>query len=331
MTTTTAPPPALAADNKIIVRDDAQPPEGFFDDLLETEPKFAASWHRNRPDFRDQSSQSYQLSLAAIAMTYSWTDQEIADLIIAWRRRHGRDFHHRSNYYYPILNSARSSQQQQEIHKELPRLLGQPPDRVRPQLLAHLSQMLRIRVSKVLRYAGPPEVYALHTDHGAVRLGPTANWESQSDFSQTVLNATGKMPRACLEVHWKLRRQAIRHAAEGTTATPPAQPADQLIAWLDAYLREYPPNHNWASAIADAQPLVKDGSVHIFSRRLRDWLYGRDDVRLTPHQMGQKLRKIGAKPRALHEPQPGVVSRQYWRLPDRDFPAPLPPAFSDTE
>ncbi len=70
----------------IVLRADAEPPQNKFLALLENDSKFKASWTRVRKDLPDQSASSYCLSLASIAAATRWTDQETANLIIAWRR-----------------------------------------------------------------------------------------------------------------------------------------------------------------------------------------------------------------------------------------------------
>ena len=72
----------------ICLRPDAEPPSTKFGDLLLNCRAFGEAWNRNRPELADQSQSAYDMSLATIAVLNDWTDQEIADLIIAARRRH---------------------------------------------------------------------------------------------------------------------------------------------------------------------------------------------------------------------------------------------------
>ena len=74
----------------LALRPDAEPPADKFAELVQACPSFAQAWNRQRPDLEDQSQSSYDLSLADIAALNRWTDQEIADLIIAARRRHSQ-------------------------------------------------------------------------------------------------------------------------------------------------------------------------------------------------------------------------------------------------
>ena len=85
----TEPAPATAAVGELIIRPDAEPPATK---LLETaghSPLFWQTWNRQRTDLADSSASGYDLSLATIAALRGWSDQEIADLLIAFRRHHG--------------------------------------------------------------------------------------------------------------------------------------------------------------------------------------------------------------------------------------------------
>jgi putative DNA primase/helicase len=99
-TTTTAG--ALTLSN------DAEPPAMKFAALLENEPKVKRSFEHKRKDLTDQSASSYDLSLATFAAYAGWTDQEIANLIIAHRRERGEDLKTRQDYFARTIAKART-------------------------------------------------------------------------------------------------------------------------------------------------------------------------------------------------------------------------------
>ena len=58
---------------------------------MENDQKFKRSWEHRRPDMQDPSASGYDQSLANIALAAGWSDQEIANLMIAHRRKYGED------------------------------------------------------------------------------------------------------------------------------------------------------------------------------------------------------------------------------------------------
>ena len=55
----------------------------------------------------DQSPSAYNMSMATMAMQAGWSDQEVVNLLICWRRKHGHDLKLRENYYLMTLDKAR--------------------------------------------------------------------------------------------------------------------------------------------------------------------------------------------------------------------------------
>lgn len=67
--------------------ENANPPIEKLEALMKASRKFRLSWERKRTDMKDQSASAYCFSLAYHAAEIGWVDQEIIDLLIAWRRK----------------------------------------------------------------------------------------------------------------------------------------------------------------------------------------------------------------------------------------------------
>lgn len=100
---------------------DAEPPAEKFLLLCEIDLKFRMSWAHQRTDLQDQSASSYDLSLASRALAAGWNVQEIVNLLIAHRRKHGADLkldhswaNGTKNYYSVTLDAAASGKSQPE-------------------------------------------------------------------------------------------------------------------------------------------------------------------------------------------------------------------------
>lgn len=71
----------------IVLDPEAETDSGKFGTALRNDKKFEGSWFHNRPDLGD-SVWAYEQSLATLAYRFTWTDQEIVNLIIAHRRNY---------------------------------------------------------------------------------------------------------------------------------------------------------------------------------------------------------------------------------------------------
>ena len=87
---------------------DAEPPGNKLSATIENMPKFKETWEGNRKDLRDDSPSGYDMALASMAAQANWTDQEIVNLMIAFRRKHGHDPKLRHGYFRTTLDKARS-------------------------------------------------------------------------------------------------------------------------------------------------------------------------------------------------------------------------------
>jgi hypothetical protein len=100
---------AVPHNGELVLAPDADPPGQKFRKLLRKSPKFCASWERTRDDLRDGSASGYDMSLAWIAAAQDWSDQEIVDLLIAWRREHGEQPKLRGDYFRKTIARARAA------------------------------------------------------------------------------------------------------------------------------------------------------------------------------------------------------------------------------
>ena len=69
--------------------------------LLKDNPKFRKSWEQ------DRSASAYDMSMATIALGAGWSDHEVVNLLICWRRKHGHDLKLREGYYEITLAKAK--------------------------------------------------------------------------------------------------------------------------------------------------------------------------------------------------------------------------------
>lgn len=97
----------------------AEPPVEKFSKAFES-TLFTQTWHRQRDDLTDQSQSAYDLSLASIAALMGWSDQEMADLIIAARRHHNEKPEKalRTDYMARTIARARQNAEAQQAMGE---------------------------------------------------------------------------------------------------------------------------------------------------------------------------------------------------------------------
>lgn len=86
-------------DGDIVVSPDADPPFKKFHAMYVNDAKFKQSYDRKRKDLADSSASGYDMALASLVARAGWERQEIVNLLIAARRKHGDSLKLREDYY----------------------------------------------------------------------------------------------------------------------------------------------------------------------------------------------------------------------------------------
>jgi hypothetical protein len=109
----------------LVINPDAVPPQEKFAELSGVRaPVFWYTWEKQRNDgdhkINDTSPSGYDMTLANYAAEVGWEDQEILDLMIACRRKHGDDLHVKNlqKYTRTIIN-AQAKAKKTKIDKDV--------------------------------------------------------------------------------------------------------------------------------------------------------------------------------------------------------------------
>jgi hypothetical protein len=109
--------PPRPESTRIVINANARPPEVKFQVLAGIEPRFVASYERNRPDLHNDQS-AIDFSLATWSIRVGWSDQAVCDLLISSRRNCKRADDRakgtRRDYLERTIKSARATVQKRE-------------------------------------------------------------------------------------------------------------------------------------------------------------------------------------------------------------------------
>lgn len=314
--------PEAVAPGSLRLDPHAEPSLTKFLALSENEPKFKRAWERKRQDLPDQSASSYDMALANYAAMAQWTDQEIADLLIAWRRKHSEDLKLRDDYYRRTIAKARAPYTQTEAQEKLEentdalRSGRADPGDARAKIREALSQTFGIVITRVVKYRADKPLYKLETDVGSIILGEVSTITNQIAFRNSVAAATGRLIPKVKGDKWDIHAQGILDACELDELGPETTLLGQAKGWLDAYLDDAAVIDADVSEAAESRaPFSKEGRVHIFGPALRQWLAVRFE-RVTPKEMGVALRALGCEPVVVAvNIKSKDTSRAVWRVP----------------
>ena len=260
----------------------------------------------------DQSPSAYDLSLATIALGAGWSDQEVVNLLICWRRKHGHDLKLRENYYGLTLNTAKEPIEIAQAEEQLNEALLLCPEDLPEVLKANLKTLFRVDIIRIVKYAGDPPIYYMYTKQGDITLGEINSITSQTKFRNMLAKITGVWITAVSLKAWDKRVQALLLACEEIDVGDASHPTQETNAWLEEYLLEKPPREEdeWLKAAEAKQP---SGS---HPQRKGPHLHGRlPEVAGSQHRRAGYLPRPGAATQAVPGPD-GEGQREGGKLPD---------------
>ena len=299
--------------------------------LLKANLKFRRSWEQDRKDMADQSPSAYDLSMATMAMQAGWSDQEVVNLLICWRRKHDHDLKLRENYYVVTLEKAREPFEIAQAEEQLNQTLLHPPDDETEVLMDNLAKLFGVDITRIVKYLGDPPIYYMYTEQGNITLGKIENLMSQERFRALTAAATEVVIPSVGKKIWEQRVQAMLLACEQTPVGDASHPTQETNAWLEEYLLEKPPREEdeWEKAAEAKHPFILHGKVHIFLDDFRKWLDFHIGEQVTSHALGRRLKQCQARTERINvRVGNSRTSRTTWQLPERIHaePVPEPPA-----
>lgn len=293
-------PDAMIQVGAVTLRAGAAAPHA--DRLAQADAIFRRTWERKRVDMRDQSASSYDLAVANEGVLRGWTDQEIADAIVAWRTTHGAapDKALRRDYVVRTIGMAKKAHEQTAALNDAQRDPAPVGDDGRAVGLDRLSKIFGLRVSRVVLHEGEAGIHSLYLadPDRVVRIG-TVDAMITPKRLRAALLAEGIV----LDVPSKRWNHMLRVlvAIRETEANPEGSLQARVDGWVADYLRRYPPTERSADVIMGGKPVIEDGVIHVSATDMRRWLDIAQSTRITQSQLCADLRDSGWKPRFLKE------------------------------
>lgn len=305
----------------IALSQDANPPFEKFAVLSENEPKFNMSWNRKRKDLRDNSPSGYDMSLAAFACRAGWYDQEIVDLLIASRRKHGDDLKFKNpDYYKRTVYWARENTpvifNESEIIKIYDNNKSEDKEK-KEQLLEYLSNVLTVKIKKIVKYrvAGFDPTFHLLTPTEDILVGDIKNLMSQALFRNKIAAVASRRIPDFKSQEWAKITQTLLSACEVEDTGQEMTREGTAANWIESYLEDRPPLPDQEEAVKTRYPFLKDTDVFIFASDLQRWIAMTQSERVTSKHLGVILRSYGCTPEMVTVKQDDrITTRSVWRI-----------------
>jgi hypothetical protein len=315
--------------------DGMAPPADKFNAALANDEKFKQSWERKRPpkDLPDQSPSAYDMSLASLAVGYGWSDQEIAQLIYAFRRQHKLDLQKAldARYIGRTIARARTTRQADlaaesadEVIDALAeaRATGDDDDvrTARRAALKVISDQLGIEVLHLIKFVANPATYQIITPTHRIDVPSTEALLDWRRLKTAIYEQAGHQITRMNTTAWDRLTAVFPQVWESQDLGREATDEGRMESYLAAYLEARPPVDSKADAFEMEQPLYDEqGRIVIIAVAFRRYILQHMRDRMTDVEFGLLMRKVGAVPHTVAIPAAAKRRRSTksaWILPD---------------
>lgn len=300
---------------ELFLRAGATPPYEKMETLRTVEPKFEATWERKRPDLKDQSLSTYEMSLVSLAVSYGWDNQEIADTVVAFRRRHGKNPKEvakgmRVDYITRTILKARKTQTQDPVDPKILELSKQAVDSkqdpekgppAQSEIRTALEGPLQIKIDKIIKYACDNPIFEIRLqDGGIIPIGTIDRLITQRNLKNAIAAHQGVVIKSVKTHVWDEYATLMLQLVE--TVEPLAEDTTEkgiLTSMITEYVEKMGVLDDMESALYSARPFTTRGRVFIFSKHFVNWTKFNAEP-ITIREFSMTARSIGITTESLH-------------------------------
>jgi hypothetical protein len=266
-----------------------------------------------------------------------WPDQEIANLIIAWNRRHGHDMKKATRKDFlavTILNAQRAIDKEalDDFEENVAPALGTPfqgivdPDGEKCKKTASTRlKMQIISLTKFCREVNP--WYVMKTDkttmnnrEGIVHFKSSNQLCQRRDFENAVFSATNFLPNTpTKKAEWNHIVNLLQHFMVEVKVSDESTIEGRTKAWLLNYL-ENRVHYTCDETCNSRDPFVFKGNWYIYKEEYRRWCWTNRGETENIQKTELDLKMVGCKEKRFNPKIPNSdpvkrTTRHPWKVP----------------
>lgn len=321
---------------ELVLNPSANPPVEKLDTLKENSAEFKKTWEHRR---LLPSDSEYEASLARYAAMALWSDQEIADLIIAHRRKWNPDklpkVTERKDYVSRVIGLVRGEKSRAETilsiaegTDEAPQMeaAGETadPEQARKSELERLSKIFGIVVEDWIQVGRDKPTYTLVIEGSRqVTIGDVrAVFDSERPFSRAIYAQSGLVMEPVGKKAWPGVCKILSKVCRIIDA-PETQESDSVKAAIKAFIKRsdlFRENQKDLACHNEA-PFVTDQYLYIHIQGFRRWVRSHWHDQWESTSLLNLMRAVGFAQHTVGYSRPSKErsSRSYWRAPISEF------------
>lgn len=324
---------------EIVIDPGANVPFNDMDTLREIFPEFMPTFKKERDEEfekrapHDSSPSTYDFALAMMGAQAGWTDQEIVNLMLMFRRENGLDLKLDNKQYYArtvIQAKARHAREEAargyEEHKDLAGTPYAQPD-TRTKMLKGIANEIQLGADllQFVKIDGVEPAYDLVTNIGTVHLQSIDDLGSFTLFRKCVGKVINRWPQV-QKGEWPMIVERLLSDGVRTDKTGNDESGtriNRMREWLKEYIETGCFHCDTIDhAATEGLPFLKDGAWHMSLERFFTWINRHKDKRITQTETINDIKRIDAENiQVTFKETSGSdkgkrKNRRFWRLPE---------------
>jgi len=317
--------------NNITLSPMAVPPAEMVDWLCDIDTKFKATYQGKRdpksfPGGKATPSEC-ALSLASIAVQAGWSDQEIADLIIDWYRRHGHDINKatRGDYIARTLAVAKKDVDAEfvkDYEKNVEPTEGtkyhkavDPEGEKTKKMLSIELRFKPIRLVKYVREKDP--FYVMYTDKKEDNPDGTIRFKTQNHLIKKDLFTSAVFAQINHYVSipprkWPKIVDKFTEIMETVVPSKSSFITGRMKEWISDYLESKRP-YNVDDTTASKEPFVHKGHWYVDKHQFSRWCYNHRSHLEGVEKTELDLVLVGSEEKRFNPKHPSIPNKRTTR------------------
>jgi hypothetical protein len=287
---------------------EANPPVDKMFSMFDIEPRARAVWEGSI-DTPDKTPSAMDWAMACHAVEFEWSDQEIVNLLIARRRKHGEELTPkkglRPSYLTATALKARERRRQwlaEQGLQESSTIAGTPHETTdtKEAMRQAISAKLGFDVLGVVKYVEDPPTYLLRTTKADIELGGVDNLIVQHKLRSHIAGAIGHLiPTIKKEKNkpgtgWDAIAQALLDLCVIEQVSSESTHLGAIRQWVTEFLESRPPVKLDDIGISPNSPFACDGCYWLSSDGFLRWIHLFKSPLFAKQDLYRRLRRIGS-------------------------------------
>jgi len=281
--------------------------------LLENDPKAKKVWNRKLGGRSAKwSASEWDMALADIVALAGWSNQDICDLLVSYRRKHNEGLK-RPDYYRTTIATARKQAQTAVAVTAAAKEDATPEDK-----LAGLRRATKLPLARVIMTARPNEEAEFSfelVNRERIYIGSAEQLLSQKHVRALIASSTKVVMPMLKNADFEKLVQGMLDVCETTTLPDDMTEHGEIREAIAQYLLSVsvtPEGHD-----PDGEhPFVREGETFLVGSHFREWYKSKRLGDLTNRRFSRAMSLLGINPQTvmLTLATQGRTSRSCWRV-----------------